>query len=200
MIRHYFNPMSRAASTDWMFREAGAEHEQVWVDIQAGDTRAAEYLALNPMGKVPMVVDGGVVITEVAAICAYLADKYPEANLAPAPTSALRGRYYRYLFYPAANLEPVFALKQMAITDYPSLSVGWGDLERCLATIEAMTPDREDVWVIPGQFTAADVVFGGTLDLSLQFQWLTAPSDKVMAYVERIRARPAYQASHETMA
>ena len=101
MIRHYFNPMSRAASTDWMFREAGAEHEQVWVDIQAGDTRTAEYLALNPMGKVPMVVDGGVVITEVAAICAYLADKYPKANLAPAPTSALRAHPPAYVAAPS---------------------------------------------------------------------------------------------------
>ena len=167
MIKHYFNPMSRAASTDWMFREVAGEHENVWVDIQAGDTRTPEYLALNPMGKVPMVVDAGVVITEVAAICAYLADKYPKANLAPEPTSPLRGRYYRYLFYPSANLEPVFALKQMEITDYPSASVGWGDIERCLAAIEAMTPDQNDEWVIPGQFTAADVVFGGTLDLSL---------------------------------
>ena len=195
-MKHYFNPMSRALTTHWMLTELNAEHEQVLVDIQAGDTRTAEYLAINPMGKIPALVDGDVVVTEVAAICAYLADKYIEKGFAPPPGSEERGKYYRYLFVPGTTLEPMFTVNSLEITDYPASSVGFGDLDRCLATIESMTP--ESGWALGDQFTAADVVFGGTLDFAVQFGWLVSPSPKVAAYVQRIKARPAYQQSHDS--
>lgn len=77
-MQHYFNPMSRGVTTHWMLLELEAEHEAVVVDVQAGETRTADYLAMNPMGKVPMLVDDGVVVTEVAAIFTYLADKFTD--------------------------------------------------------------------------------------------------------------------------
>lgn len=139
-MKHYFNPMSRAMTTNWMLTELDAEHEQVVVDLVSGETGSLRYRSINPMGKVPTLVDGDVVVTEVAAICAYLADRYPEKGLAPPPDSLERGRYYRYLFFTGTTLEPMFTTKLLGVTDYPAESVGWGDFERCMATVESMTP------------------------------------------------------------
>ena len=91
-MRHYFNPMSRAATSDWMLKELDAAHERVVVDIQAGEQDPPEYRAINPMGKVPTLVDGDAVVTEAAAICAYLADKFADKGLAPSPGSTERGK------------------------------------------------------------------------------------------------------------
>ena len=194
-MKHYFNPMSRALTTDWMLRELDAEHEQILVDIQAGDNDTPEFRALNPMGKIPMLVDKDVVVTETAAICAYLADKFPDRGLSPELGSPLRGKYYRYLFFPGTTLEPMFTAQQLGLTDYAAESAGWGDLERCMETLEALVP--KDEWVLGSQFSAADVVFGGTLDSSVQFGWLETPSAAVADYVGRIKSRPAYRASHD---
>lgn len=195
-LKHYFHPMSRALTTHWMLTELEAEHEQVLIDFPGGENNNPEYRAINPMGKIPALVDGNVVITETAAICAYLADKFPDSGLAPPIESTQRGSYYRYLFYPGTTLEPMFTIRQMDVGDYSPQSVGWGDLERCLATVESMTPETD--WALGKQFTAADVVFGGTLDFSMQFGWLESPSPKVAAYVKRIKARPGYRESHDS--
>ena len=80
-MKHYFNPMSRAVTSDWMLKELDAEHERIVIDIQAGEQNSSEYRAINPMGKVPTLVDGDTVITEAAAICAYLADKFAEKGV-----------------------------------------------------------------------------------------------------------------------
>jgi glutathione S-transferase len=192
-VKHYGNPISRAATTLWMLEELDVPHEQIVVDFAAAEQQSPEYRAINPMGKVPALVDGDVVVTEVAAICAYLADKFADKRLAPPPSSAERGTYYRYLFVPGTTIEPLFALTALGITHPNPGSAGWGDLERVMATVESMTP--ETGWALGEQFTAADVVFGGLLDFSIRFGWMQA-SQKVAAYVDRIRARPAYQATH----
>ncbi len=194
-MKHYFNPMSRAVTTHWMLLELGVEHEQIMVDFMAGEGETPEFRSINPMGKIPALVDGDVVVTEAAAICAYLSDKYPEKGLAPPHGSNERGTYYRYLFVPGTTLEPMFTFELLNVGDYSASSVGFGDLERCLATIESMTPDKD--WALGDQFTAADVVFGGTLDFAVQFGWLKSPSPKVAAYVKRIKSRPAYKQSHD---
>ena len=194
-MKHYYNAMSRAVTTHWMLTELGVEHEQIVVDFMKGESSTPEYRAINPMGKVPTLVDGDIIVTEVAAICAYLADKFPEKGLAPATDSSDRGSYYRYLFVPGTTLEPMFTFATSKIEDYSAQSAGFGDLERCLATIESMTPETE--WALGAQFTAADVVFGGLLDFAVQFGWLASPTTKVAAYVRRIKDRPAYQQSHD---
>ena len=195
MLKHYYHPMSRAVTTDWMLKELDVAHEQIHVDFMAGESATPEYRAINPMGKIPTIVDGDVVITEAAAICAYLADKYPEKGFAPDPSSPLRGRYYRYLFFPGTTLEPMFSFQQIEGEGPSPQSAGWGDLERCMATVEALTP--ADGWALGEQFTTADIVFGGTVDFALQFGWIVEPSEKVAGYVKRIKARPAYRESHD---
>lgn len=194
-MKHYFHSMSRAVTTHWMLMELEAEHEQIVVDLMSGEGSTPQFRAINPMGKIPVLVDGDVVVTEVAAICAYLADKFPEKRLAPSLGSSERGRYYRYLFVPGTTLEPMFTFNLLKVKDYPASSVGFGDLERCLATIESMTPETD--WALGDQFTAADVVFGGTLDFALQLGWLESPTSKVSSYVRRIKGRPAYRQSHD---
>ena len=195
-MKHYYNPASRAVTTHWMLTELGAEHEQIIVNVQSGETASVEYREINPMGKIPTLVDGDVIVTEVAAICAYLADKYPEQGLAPPPESPERGRYYRYLFFPGTTLEPMFTAKLLGLKNYPAQSVGWGDFERCMAAVDSLTPSAD--WALGVRFSAADVVFGGTLDFAVQFGWLESPTEKVAAYVRRIKDRPAYQQSHSS--
>ena len=193
-MKHYFHPMSRAVTSDWMLKELNAPHEQIIVDFPAGETNTPEYRAINPMGKIPTLVDDDVIVTETAAICAYLADKFFEKGFAPPVNSSARARYYRYLFFPGTTLEPMFTVKQLGITGIDPKSAGWGDPERCMTTVETMTPEND--WVLGNQFTAADVVFGGTLDFSVQFGWIKQPSTKVAAYIQRIRERPAYRETH----
>ncbi|MEE8509181.1 MAG: glutathione S-transferase family protein [Myxococcota bacterium] len=192
-VKHYFHPMTRAVTSDWMLKELDAPHEQIVIDFPAGEQNSPEYRAINPMGKVPALVDGDAVVTESAAICAYLADKFPDKGFAPPPGSTDRGRYYRYLFFPGVTLEPLLSVTSLGIEDIKPHTMGWGDMPRAMATVESMTP--ETGWALGEKFTAADVVFGGALAFFSGFEMMKA-SPKVAAYVERIKARPAYQASH----
>ena len=194
-MKRYCNPQSRATTTQWMFAELDVPHEDIVVDFAAGETATPEFRAINPMGKLPTLLDGDTVVTEAAAICAYLADKFPDRGLPPDPGSPERGAYYRYLFVPGQTLEPLFSLHALEFEHPAPASVGWGDLPRVLDTIEAMTP--ADGWALGERFSAADVVFGGTLDFAAVFGWVE-PTPKVAAYLERIRTRPAYRATHET--
>ncbi len=182
-------------STNWMLTELDAPHEQILIDFHAGENDTPDYRAINPMGKLPCLEDDGIVVTEVAAICTYLADKFIEKGMAPPVGSTERGRYYRYLFFTGTTLEPMFTINHLGDSGYPAQSVGWGDFDRCMASVEAMTPDTD--WVMGAEFTAADVVFGGTLDFAVQFGWLKSPSPKVANYIKRIQARPAYRTTHD---
>jgi len=187
--------MSRAMTTLWLFSELDIEPERMLVALHAGETATPAFRAVRPMGKIPVLVDEGVVITEVAAICAYLAVKFPDKGLAPALGSPARGAYYRYMFVPGTTIEPMFTVKSMNVGDYSPMSAGFGDLERCLATIEEMTPDAD--WALGKEFTAADIVFGGTLDFFIQTGSMEEPSDKQRAYVRRLKDRSAYQKTHD---
>lgn len=192
-MKHYFNPMSRGVTTDWMLKELDAPHEQIIIDLTTGENNLPEFRKINPMGKLPVLVDGETVVTEVAAICAYLADKFPEKKLAPEVGSTDRAAYYRYLFLAGNTIEPAFSLATSGLEHPEPGSAGWGDIPRVLATIETMTPEAD--WALGAQFTAADVVFGGLLDFSMLFNWMDA-SPKVTAYVKRIRQRPSYRETH----
>ena len=180
-------------TSDWMLRELDVPHEQIVVDVSAGEQNSPEYRAINPMGKVPALVDGDVVVTETPAICAYLADKFSEKGLAPPIGSSERGRYYRYLFFPGVTLEPLLSITALGVQETRPTSMGWGDMPRVLASVEAMTPDAG--WALGDEFSTADVVFGGALAFFSEFQLLDA-SPRVERYVSRLKERPAYIATH----
>lgn len=195
-MKHYYHPMSRSVVTDWMLKELEVGHEQVVVDLSSGENRTTEFLKINPMGKLPVLEDNGEVVTEVSAICAYLADKCIEKGLAPAIGSSKRAAYYRLLFLAGNTIEPALSLVASDI-EYPDTkSVGWGDMERVSATLESIVPSSG--WLLGEAFSAADVVMGGLLDSMLTFHQLNLPSN-VVDYVERLRSRPAYIESNAIM-
>src|SRR5690606_26501375 len=105
-ILFYHNPMSRGRVVRWMLEEVGVPYEVKLIDLNKGEQKSPEYLAVNPMGKVPAIVHRGVVVTETPAICAYLADAFPAAKLAPPVDEPARGTYFRWMFFGAGCLEP----------------------------------------------------------------------------------------------
>ncbi|MEO9945654.1 MAG: glutathione S-transferase family protein [Paraglaciecola sp.] len=195
-MKHYYNSMSRAITTDWILKELDAQHEQINVNFAEDSPELRDLQTINPMGKLPTLVDGEVVVTEVAAICAYLADKYFNKKLAPALDSNQRALYYRYLFIAGNTIEPALTLAASNIEHPNSATAGWGDKTRVLEAIETMTPEKD--WALGEEFTAADVVFGGLLDSAVTFGMFT-PSPKVAAYIFRIRQRPAYKETHKPL-
>lgn len=188
-ITFYTNPMSRGQIARWMLEEVGAPYEQVLLDY--GTTmKAPEYLAINPMGKVPAIVHRGKVVTEAAAICAYLADAFPQANLAALAEE--RADYYRWMFFSAGPVEAAVTNNAMKWESSPknAMMLGYGDYDTAMDGLEAAIADKQ--WVCGDRFTAADVYVGSQIDWGLQFGTIpTRPS--FAAYAERLKARPAYQ-------
>lgn len=195
-MKHYFHPMSRSTTTDWMLRELQVPHERITIDLTSGKNRQPDFLKVNPMGKLPALEDNGVVITEVAAICTYLADKFIEKGLAPSHGSIERAHYYRLLFLAGNTVEPALTLIANGVKHLDAKSTGWGDMLRVLATLEDVIP--QDGWLLGSQFSTADVVLGGLLDSILTFTQIEVPYN-VATYVERLRIRPAYIAANSVM-
>ncbi|WOF45785.1 glutathione S-transferase family protein (plasmid) [Sphingopyxis indica] len=185
----YTNPMSRGQIVRWMLEEVGAPYQQRLLDY--GTTmKDAAYRAINPMGKVPAIVHNGRVVTECAAICAYLADAFPGAGLAPAP--AERADYYRWLFFTAGPVEQAITAKHFGIE--PDIDqqrmAGFGSLAAALDTLESAVAGK--AFVAGDRFSAADVYVGSQIDWGLQFGTI-APRPAFEAYVEPLRERAAYK-------
>jgi len=190
-IVFYTNPMSRGQIVRWMLEEVGQPYRTEV--LQYADTmKAPAYLAINPMGKVPAIVHRGQVVTECAAICAYLADAFPEAGLAPAPGSPERAPYYRWLFFGAGPVEAATSNKSAGFEAPPGMSrmMGYGTFETTLDTLE--TAVESGAWLAGGVFSAADVYLGAQIDWGLMFKTLpTRPAFE--AYAAKLRERPAYK-------
>jgi len=133
MIKLYWSPRSRSISAIWLLEEAGLPYERVLTDITTGAQKAPEYLAINPMGKVPGLKDGDAALGEAAAICAYIADRYPETNLAPAVTDPLRARYLQWLFFSPSCIEPAL-IQLFTKLEVPSSTAAWGSAAQTLCS------------------------------------------------------------------
>lgn len=186
-ITLHHHPFSRAATVVWMLEELGQPYELQYVDILSGVQKKEPFRKLNPMGKVPTLIDGDAVVTESAAIATYLADKYSLGTLAPALDSPERGTYLRWLFYPSAVIEPG-CMAKAANWEYKPGSAGWGTYEEILDTISTAIGDGP--WLLGERFSMADVVFGGTVRWMTMFGMLEKRPE-YMAYVDRMNARPA---------
>ena len=189
----YTNPMSRGQIVRWMLEEVGAPYEQVLLDYDSG-MKGSEYLAINPMGKVPAIRHKGHVVTECAAICAYLADAFPQAGLAP-PT-ADRADYYRWLFFAAGPVEQAVTNKALGLTLPPDRQrmIGYGSFELAIDTLEHALKGRN--FIAGNRFSAADVYVGSQVDWGLQFK--TLPSRPAFeSYAAGLRQRPAYKKAKE---
>jgi glutathione S-transferase len=187
----YTHPQSRGRIVHWMMEELGEPYQTVWLEY-GGSIKAPEYLAVNPMGKVPALRDGDAVVTESAAICAYLADRFPQRGLAPPPGDAARAAYYRWLFFTAGPLEQATTAKALGwqVPEGGSGMVGFGSLAASLDALE--TALRPGPHVCGAQFTAADVMLGSALGWGMMFG--TIEKRPVFeAYAARLQQRPAAQ-------
>lgn len=183
------HPFSRAAGVVWTLEEIGEPYELKYVDILKGEQKTDAVLAMNPMGKVPVLLDGDAVVTESAAIALYLADRYASGRLAPKLDDPRRGTYLRWTLFAPSVIEPG-AMAKMSGWEFKPGQAGWGDHEAMLTAIETAVSGRQ--FLLGDMFSIADVVFGGTLRYMTMFKMLDA-SPAVAAYLERLNARPALQ-------
>ncbi len=194
-LSFYTNPKSRGRIVRWMLEETGAPYTTEILEYGTS-MKAAPYLAINPMGKVPAIRHGDTVVTECAAICAYLADAFPQAGLAPPPHSAARGPYYRWLFFAAGPLEAAWTNRALGVVVPPERSamVGYGSFEQVLDTLEAAIGAR--TYLAGDRFSAADVYVGSQLGFGMQFGMI----DKRPAFARYwagLEARPAKRRAEE---
>jgi glutathione S-transferase len=188
-LTFYTHPMSRGRIVRWMLEEIGRPYRSELLDY--GTTmKAPAYLSINPMGKVPAIRHRDAVVTEAAAICAYLADAFPEARLAPPPGDRLRGPYYRWLFFVAGPLEAAAANKIMgfAVPEERERMMGYGRFEHVMNALEAAVSQGE--YLVGDSFTAADVYVGSHIDFGMQFGTLEK-RPAFERYWRRLSARPA---------
>lgn len=188
----YTNPMSRGRIARWMLEEVGQPYRVELTGFD-GATRTPEFLALNPMAKVPVLVHDGVVVTETAAICTYLAETFPEAGLLPAPTSAARAAYHRWMFFAAGPLEAAVSAKALDLLAPPERAgmVGYGSFERTVDTLEHAAASAAP-WLTGERFTAVDVYAGAQIIWGQLFKSLP-PRPAFVDYVARLQARTAWQ-------
>ena len=187
-LTFYTNPMSRGRIARWMLEEVGQPYRTEVLDY-AGAMKAPAYLAINPMGKVPAIVHKGRVVTECAAICAYLADAFPEAGLAPALDD--RADYYRWLFFAAGPVEQAVTNKAAGFetTAERGRMFGYGSYDLAIDVLDRAV--AANPWIAGDRFTAADVYVGSQVLWGLQFKTLP-PRASFAAYAERLSARTAY--------
>jgi glutathione S-transferase len=191
----YTNPMSRGRIARWMLEEIGCAYETVLLEY-GGSMKGADYLAINPMGKVPAIRHGETVVTEAAAICAYLADAFPDTGMAPPPGNPRRGPYYRWMFFAAGPLEAVVTAKTLGLLAPADKSAmaGYGTYEDTIAALE--TAVGKGPYICGDQFTAADVYVGAQIGWGMMFGTI----DKRPAFEEyftRISDRPAARRANE---
>jgi len=192
-LTFYTNPMSRGQIVRWMLEEVGAPYETVVLDY-ASTMKEEPYLSINPMGKVPAITHGDDIVTECAAICAYLAEAFPEAGLAPRDDE--RADYYRWLFFAAGPAEQGITNKAMgfAPTAEQGRMAGYGSYDQMVDVLE-MAVSAHD-YIAGGRFTAADVYVGAQVGWGLAFNTLpTRPAFE--AYAARVTDRPAYKRGKE---
>ncbi|CAA9541747.1 MAG: Glutathione S-transferase [uncultured Sphingosinicella sp.] len=190
-ITFYTNPMSRGQIARWMLEEVGQPYETVILDY--GTTmKAPEYLAINPMGKVPAIKHGDTVVTEGAAICAYLADAFPDKQLAPPPGDPLRGAYYRWLFFGAGPVETAVTNNYLNWNPTPEqrMMVGYGSYSTVLDVLEQLVASAP--YLLGDRFTALDVYLGSQIAWGIGFGTMEKRPG-FEEYVARITDRPAYR-------
>lgn len=192
----FYSPKSRSFAALWAIEETGEPYERVLTDINTGDQKKPAYLAINPMGKVPGLKDGDAMMGEVAAICAYIGDRYPNAKLAPPIGDPRRARYLQWLFFNGnieAAITQVFTKIQM-----PPRTAGWGDATQVFDVLDAAL--EKGPWILGEQFTAADILIGSGVHFAVRAFKMVPTRPAFERYLDLCEARPAYQRAEKLMA
>ena len=190
MIKLYWSPRSRSFTALWLMEEDGQPYERVLTDISTGAQRTPEYLAINPMGKVPAIKDGDATMAEAAAICAYVAERYPDAKLAPPVGDPRRAKYLYWLFYGPGCIEPAIVQLATKIEMNP-VAAGWGDAQRVIDVLDDAL--HKGPWILGDKFSAADIVIGSGLNFGVRLFKMIPSRPSFEAYIARCMARPAFQ-------
>jgi glutathione S-transferase len=187
----YSNPMSRGRIAHWMLEEVGEPYEMRVLRLDKREHKTPEYLKLNPMGKVPTIVHKGVVVTEAAAICAYLADAFPQKRLAPALDDPARGTYFRWLFFGAGCVEAAIVDKSFSrpMPDRPGV-IGYGTYDEVLGALEYAI--GRGPFILGEHFTAADVYVASAIGWGMMTKAIE-PRPAFQKYMGEMSTRPAFQ-------
>jgi glutathione S-transferase len=197
MMQLYWSPRSRSFAALWLMEETGQPYERVLTDISTGAQKRIEYLAINPMGKVPALKDGEATLAESAAICAYVAERYPEARLAPPLGDPRRAKFLYWLFFVPGCIEP--AMVQIATKlEMNSVAAGWGDSQRVFDVLDAAL--AKGPWILGENFSAADVAIGSALNFSVRLFKMVPSRPNFEAYIARCAARGAFQRAEKIAA
>ena len=195
-VHLYYNPQSRAVMTLWLLEELGVSYDLKMVDYEDGSMRSEAFMALNPMGKIPVIVDGETVVTETVAIALYLADKYKDnADLAPGIDDPRRGEYLRWIVFQAASIEPAMLQAGMKF-ETNQRSAGWGNVQLVAKVLENRL-SLANPYLFGDWFTAADLIVGGAVNWAIQFD-MFPKTPALSAYAQRITERPAFQRAFAT--
>ena len=190
MMKLYWAPRSRSFTALWLMEEAGQPYERVLTDIATGAQKTPEYLAINPMGKVPALQDGKATMAEAAAICAYVADRYPEVKLAPEVTDPLRAKYLQWLFFSPSCIEPAL-IQLFTKLEVPASTAAWGSAAQVFDTLDAAL--QKGPWILGEKFSAADIMLGSGLNFAVRLFKMVPPRPSFDAYIDRCVERPAFQ-------
>jgi glutathione S-transferase len=182
----YHHPFTRAAGVVWMLEELGVPYQLKYVDLNQKEQSGSQFRETNPMGKLPTLVDNGVVVTEASAIGMYLADRFSYGNLAPKIDDPARASYLRWIAFAPAVIEPG-CYARMSKWEYSPSQAGWGTYENMLTSIEEAI--GEGPWLLGDKFSMADMIFGNTVRFMLRFKMLDA-RESFVAYADRLSARP----------
>lgn len=181
-------PNSRSSGALVLLEELGAPYELRVLNMQAGEQRQPAYLSVNPMGKVPAILHGDILVTEQVAIYLYLADLIPAAGLAPPLGDRRRGPYLRWMAFYAGCFEPAVADKAMKRDPGPTAMSPYGDFDTVMSTLN--TQLRAGPFILGQEFSAADVLWGGALGWTTMFG-LVPETPEIKAYIGRVTGRPA---------
>jgi glutathione S-transferase len=186
----YHCPRSRSAGARMLLEELGADYELHVFDLRDGQHHASDYLVINPMGKVPALRHGDVIVTEQAAVYLYAAELYPEAGLSPEVGDPLRGPYLRWMVFYGSCFEPAIVDRSMNRPSAAYSTSPYGDFDTVINAIDAQL--AKGPYLLGERFTAADVLWGAALNWITRFK-LIPETPRIRAYIDRILARPAIQ-------
>lgn len=189
-VTFFHAPQSRSAGTRALLEELGADYDLHVLDLKSGEQRRPDYLAINPMGKVPAIHHAGALVTEQPALFIYLADLYPAAKLAPALGDPLRGPYLRWLVFYGSCFEPAIVDRSMQREPAPPSTSPYGDYDTMLQTLVDQL--GKGPYLLGDTFSAADVLWGTALNWTTMFK-LVPELPVIRAYIDRVLARPAMQ-------
>ena len=186
----YWAPKTRSLKTIWMLEESGLSYDRIRVDLDSGELQQPTFRAINPMMKVPAIIDGPIKVAESGAILAYVAEQAPAAKLAPGIDHPRRGDYLRWLFFSAGCVEAAYAQRFTGM-HLPPRSAGWGDFARVVTVIDEAL--EQGPWLLGEKFSAADVAIASDLRFGVDIFKIVEATPNFRAYIDRSTARPAFQ-------